>query len=111
MPGDPRRNTRRSSALRAGRQSWSLPRAALRQLEFTRKLIRLRLDHPVFHRRLFFQGRRIQGSAVKDLSWFRPDGKEMVEDEWNNGFTRCLGLDLRSALRSARSAGTLAVAS
>jgi glycogen operon protein len=75
-------------------QSWSLPRAALRQLEFTRKLIRLRLDHPVFHRRLFFQGRRIQGSAVKDLSWFRPDGKEMMEDEWNNGFTRCLGLRL-----------------
>ena len=49
---------------------------------------------PVFHRRLFFQGRRIHGSAVKDLSWFRPDGKEMMEDEWNNGFTRCLGLRL-----------------
>ncbi len=73
---------------------WPLSRASLRQLEFTRKLIRLRLDNPVFHRRLFFQGRRIQGSAVKDLSWFRPDGKEMTEDEWNNGFTRCLGLRL-----------------
>jgi isoamylase len=75
-------------------QTWPLPRAALRQVEFTRKLIRLRLDNPVFHRRLFFQGRRIHGSAVKDLSWFRPDGKEMMEDEWNNGFTRCLGLRL-----------------
>ena len=74
--------------------AWPLSRASLRQLEFTRKLIRLRLDNPVFHRRLFFQGRRIQGSAVKDLSWFRPDGKEMTEDEWNNGFTRCLGLRL-----------------
>jgi glycogen operon protein len=73
---------------------WPLSRASLRQLEFARKLIRLRLDNPVFHRRLFFQGRRIQGSAVKDLSWFRPDGKEMTEDEWNNGFTRCLGLRL-----------------
>ena len=75
-------------------QSWPLPRTALRQLEFTRQLIRLRLDNPVFHRRLFFQGRRIQGSAVKDVSWFRPDGKEMMEDEWSNGFTRCLGLRL-----------------
>ena len=75
-------------------QSWPLPRATLRQLEFTRKLIRLRLDNPVFHRRLFFQGRHIHGSAVKDVSWFRPDGKEMMEDEWNNGFTRCLGLRL-----------------
>ena len=75
-------------------QNWPLPRTALPQLEFTRQLIRLRLDNPVFHRRLFFQGRRIHGSAVKDLSWFRPDGKEMMEDEWSNGFTRCLGLRL-----------------
>jgi isoamylase len=74
--------------------AWPLSRAALRQFEFTRRLIRLRLDEPVFHRRRFFQGRRIQGSAVKDLSWFRPDGKEMTEEEWQNGFTRCLGLRL-----------------
>jgi glycogen operon protein len=73
---------------------WPLARSAGRQLDFTRRLIRLRLDNPVFHRRLFFQGRRIHGSAVKDLSWFRPDGKEMTEDEWNDGFTRCLGLRL-----------------
>jgi glycogen operon protein len=65
-----------------------------RLLEFTRGLIRLRLDNPVFHRRTFFQGRRIQGSAVKDLSWFRPDGKEMTEEEWHNEFGRCLGLRL-----------------
>ncbi len=73
---------------------WSLSRAAKSQLEYTRRLIRLRLAHPVFHRRRFFQGRRIEGSEVKDLSWFRPDGKEMTEEEWTNGFTRCLGLRL-----------------
>src|SRR5207249_5663658 len=39
---------------------WPLSRAQLRQLEFTRNLIRLREDQPVFHRRRFFQGRRIQ---------------------------------------------------
>jgi glycogen operon protein len=74
--------------------AWPLSRSALRQFEFTRRLIRLRLEEPVFHRRRFFQGRRIQGSEVKDLSWFRPDGKEMTEEEWQNGFTRCLGLRL-----------------
>jgi glycogen operon protein len=73
---------------------WPLPRSASRQLEFIRALIRLRLAHPVFHRRKFFQGRRIQGSEVKDLSWFRPDGKEMTEDEWTNWFSRCVGLRL-----------------
>ena len=73
---------------------WPLSRASLRQVEFTQNLIRLRLDNPVFHRRRFFQGRRIHGSAVKDLSWFRADGKEMSEDEWHDGFARCLGLRL-----------------
>ena len=28
---------------------------------------------------------------MKDLSWFRPDGKEMTEDEWHNWFSRCVG--------------------
>jgi isoamylase len=74
--------------------NWTLSRAARAQLAFTQRLIRLRLAHPVFHRRRFFQGRRIEGSEVKDLSWFRPDGKEMTEEEWTNGFTRCLGLRL-----------------
>jgi len=66
---------------------------ALRQLEFTRRLIRLRRDNPVFHRRTFFQGHRRRRGA-NDLSWVRPDGKEMTEEEWTNGFGRCLGLVL-----------------
>jgi glycogen operon protein len=43
---------------------------------------------------MFFQGRRIQGSAVKDLAWFRPDGQEMTDEEWQNSLGRCLGLRL-----------------
>jgi glycogen operon protein len=74
--------------------NWTLSRNARAQLEFVRRLIRLRLAHPVFHRRRFFQGRRIEGSEVKDLSWFRPDGKEMTQEEWTNSGTRCLGLRL-----------------
>jgi isoamylase len=74
--------------------NWTLSRNARAHLEFVRRLIRLRLAHPVFHRRRFFQGRRIEGSEVKDLSWFRPDGKEMTQEEWTNSATRCLGLRL-----------------
>jgi isoamylase len=73
---------------------WARLPATRGQLEFTRNLIRLRLTHPVFHRRTFFQGRRIHASAAKDLSWYRPDGKEMTEEEWANGGSRCLGLRL-----------------
>jgi glycogen operon protein len=74
--------------------AWPPTGSAARLLDFTRRLIRLRLDHPVFQRRRFFQGRRIHGSAVKDLSWLRPDGTEMTEEEWNNWHSRCLGLHL-----------------
>jgi glycogen operon protein len=63
-------------------------------LGFTRVLIELRRRHPVLRRRQFFYGRRIRGSEVKDLAWFRPDGKEMTEEDWTNPQTRCLGLRL-----------------
>ncbi len=60
--------------------------------EFTRRLIRLRNDHPVFRRPKFFQGRRIRGSEIKDVMWFNPGGNEMSEEEWNSPFVRCLGV-------------------
>jgi glycogen operon protein len=62
--------------------------------EFTRAVIKLFHAHPVSRRRKFFQGRRIRGSEVKDLAWFRPDGKEMMDEDWSSPFIRCLGLRL-----------------
>ena len=74
--------------------AWPPSETGERLRDFTRRLIRLRLDHPVFRRRRFFQGRRIHGSAVKDLSWLHPEGREMTEEEWNDGQSRLLGLHL-----------------
>jgi glycogen operon protein len=61
-------------------------------LEFTRRLIQLRRDHPVFRRPKFLQGRRIRGAEVKDVMWFNPGGNEMSEEEWASPFVRCLGM-------------------
>ena len=61
-------------------------------LEFTKKLIRLRREHPVFRRPKFFQGRRIRGSEIKDVMWFNPGGNEMSDEEWSSPFVRCLGM-------------------
>jgi len=61
-------------------------------VEFTRKLIQLRRDHPVFRRPKFFQGRRIRGSETRDVMWFNPGGSEMSEEEWTSPFVRCLGM-------------------
>jgi isoamylase len=71
---------------------WNLDEAALELLSFTRKVIGIFHEHPVLRRRKFFQGRQIRGSEVKDLSWFRPDGEEMTEDDWHNRALNCLGI-------------------
>jgi isoamylase len=48
----------------------------------------------VFQRRKFFQGRPIRGTAIKDLSWFGPDGQEMSDEAWGAGYVKCLGVRL-----------------
>ena len=63
-------------------------------LEFTRRMIALRREHPVFRRRRFFEGRAIHGNSVKDIVWLRPDGAEMTDAEWDHDFGRCLGVYL-----------------
>jgi glycogen operon protein len=73
---------------------WKLDRPRRELLDFSRYLMRFRGEHPMLRRRHFFQGRRIRGSEVKDLAWFRPDGKEMSDEDWNNAETRCFGLRL-----------------
>lgn len=59
-------------------------------LDFTRWLIALRREHIVFHRHRFFKGETIPGSQSKDITWYRPDGKEMAEKDWHNGYARTI---------------------
>ena len=73
---------------------WQMDAPRQELLDFVRSLIHLRQQQPALHRRHFFQGRAIRGSAVKDVTWFRPDGKEMTEEDWSNPDTRCFGLRL-----------------
>ncbi|MGD2056533.1 MAG: glycogen debranching protein GlgX [Gammaproteobacteria bacterium] len=71
---------------------WDLEPEDRELLDFVCRLIGLRKAHPVFRRRNFFQGRRIKGASVKDISWLRPDGEEMTDKEWSHSFARSLGL-------------------
>ena len=48
----------------------------------------------VLRRRRFFQGRRIRGSTVKDLTWLAPGGAEMTDAEWQAEGIRAIGLRL-----------------
>jgi isoamylase len=63
-------------------------------LQYTRGLIALRRDHPVFRRRRWFHGRPIHGSEVTDVAWFAPDGQPMSEDHWAEADAKSLGVFL-----------------
>src|SRR2546423_86664 len=74
--------------------NWNFDEEERALLEFTRELIRIFHHHPVLRRRKFFQGRQIRGAEIKDISWFRPDGKEMTDADWHNEGARSLGVRL-----------------
>jgi isoamylase len=67
--------------------------------EFTTRLIHLRRDHPVFHRRGWYQGRSIRGSAkLDDIGWFRPDGSGMSAEDWHQAYVKSLQVFLNGEL-------------
>ncbi len=73
---------------------WTIDEARSNLLAFARRMIDLRRRHPIFRRRHFFEGRSLHGDEAKDISWHKPDGTEMTEQEWNHDFARCLGVYL-----------------
>jgi isoamylase len=62
--------------------------------DFTRRLIRMRVEYPNLHRGKFNQDRVIRGSVVRDISWLRSEGEEMTDEEWNAGWVKSVGLML-----------------
>jgi len=61
-------------------------------VEFVRKLIKLRTDHPVFRRSAFFLGDPVDGGNVKDIVWLTPDGAEMGDADWHKAGGCALGV-------------------
>jgi isoamylase len=73
---------------------WRFDAEQHKLLEFTRRVLGLRRQHPALHRSKFFQGRPIQNADLSDLAWFRHDGQPMSNEDWNNPSTRSLTMFL-----------------
>ncbi|WP_046302268.1 glycogen debranching protein GlgX [Mycobacterium sp. UM_Kg27] len=70
---------------------WSLAETNADLLAFTRRVTQLRKEHPVFRRRRFFEGRPVRHDGeIGDIAWFTPAGHEMSQDDWDNGFDKCI---------------------
>ncbi|MDQ1090312.1 glycogen debranching protein GlgX [Siphonobacter sp. SORGH_AS_1065] len=75
-------------------------------LEYTKKIIKFSQDHPVFCRRGWFKGQPVQGTDREDIAWFLPDGNEMSDEDWQNGYAKSLGVYLSGhAIKSVSDKG------
>ena len=63
--------------------------------EFTRKVFALRLQHPVLRRRTFFRHEPSGSASGRDLTWLRPDGTEMKDEDWSDESNHVLGMLIR----------------
>ncbi|HVP01819.1 MAG TPA: glycogen debranching protein GlgX [Solirubrobacteraceae bacterium] len=64
---------------------WEFDAEQRRQLQFVRRLIALRHEHPVFRRGQFLRGEQVNGSGLPDVWWFREDGRRMTRRDWEAG--------------------------
>ena len=66
--------------------NWHLDKGRKELLAFVSKLIHLRLDHPVLHRRCFFTGREPgdDSNTIPQVEWFDHTGSIMDMDDWQN---------------------------
>jgi glycogen operon protein len=75
-------------------------------LDFTRRVIAFRRQHPVFRRRRWFKGKVHKPSGVKDIAWLKPDAAEMTDADWAELSAKNFMLFLNgNALRSRDSQG------
>ena len=72
--------------------NWELTDDQRRMLGYTQRLIALRQANPVLRRRQFFRGHSVSPEGHKDLTWIRPDGEEITQQEWDNPHTHTLGM-------------------
>ena len=77
--------------------SWERTPEQAEMLEWFRRVVRFRKEHSVLRRRHYFSGRPIRGAGNKDITWLRPGGEEMSDDDWEDHGVRALSVWLAGA--------------
>jgi glycogen operon protein len=65
--------------------------------DFVRYLVKLRRKHRVFSRTRFFRGEVVSEDGLKDITWVTCEGREMAQEDWDNGYAQCIGYVLNGA--------------
>jgi glycogen operon protein len=74
--------------------NWNWTEEQQKLYDFTRALIEVRKENPIFHRRRFFNGRKMEDNTLGDILWINATGTEMTEKDWSDSRTGSLGMIL-----------------
>ena len=76
-------------------------------MDFVGCLVDVRRNHPVFRRWKWFEGGRDWFEHGMDIGWYRPDGSEMSQEDWQEGHVMALQLFLSGELNAFDQRGQL----
>lgn len=79
---------------------WNWSKSNKELIEFTKKLIQIRLNSPVFKKGQYFHGHKMSGTDIRDMVWYLPDGNEITYEDWENNEIRTFGLTLALEVNS-----------
>jgi glycogen operon protein len=71
---------------------WEIGETGWDMYNFVGDLIGVMQANPILRRRAFFTGTAPTGMHTKDVTWIRPDGTEMTDDDWSTADRRSIGM-------------------
>jgi isoamylase len=74
---------------------WRLSTQNKEFLEFARRVLSIRAKNPALRRRTFFRHEPQETEEARDLTWLRPDGREMTAEDWSDHGNHVLGMLIR----------------
>ncbi len=77
--------------------NWGLGETGTELCDFVRDLIKVWKSSPILRRRAFFTGQPVGGGHAKDVTWIRPNGEEMRDEDWNDPDSHSIGMLLLGA--------------
>ncbi|MGB3329514.1 MAG: glycogen debranching protein GlgX [Thermomicrobiales bacterium] len=72
--------------------AWSTDERDQAFFDFVAKATRIRQEFPILRLRQYLRGQPTEPGDLKDLTWFRPDGGEMVDGNWTDPSFRAMAL-------------------
>ncbi len=73
---------------------WNLDEQEAAHLEFTKRIVHLRREHPVLRRRRFLSGTPEGAEEIGDSAWYTPTGERMSDEDWSHGHARSVTMYL-----------------